>query len=219
MAIGDIHGCLTAFESLLSTIDVRADDTLVTLGDYVDRGPGSKEVLEKLMALQNECNLITLRGNHEQMMLQARHDVEAEKYWRLYGGNETLTSYGVSQTLEDVPASHWEFLVERCVDYWESETHFFVHANAYADLPLSDQPDYMLFWESFGHPAPHSSGKIMVCGHTSQKSGLPFNVGHAVCIDTWVYGKGWLTCLDTQSGLVYQANQAGQQRQLWLNEV
>jgi len=68
------------------------------------------------------------------------------------------------------------------------------------------------------NPAPHCSGKIMVCGHTSQKSGVPLNLGHAICIDTWAYGKGWLTCLDVISGRVWQANQAGQQREAWIDE-
>jgi serine/threonine protein phosphatase 1 len=58
----------------------------------------------------------------------------------------------------------------------------------------------------------------MVCGHTSQKSGVPLNVGHAVCIDTRVYGKGWLTCLDVTSGKVWQANQAGSVRTAWIDE-
>jgi serine/threonine protein phosphatase 1 len=59
----------------------------------------------------------------------------------------------------------------------------------------------------------------MVCGHSSQKSGLPLNIGHAICIDTWVYGKGWLTCLDVTSGKVWQANQAGQQREAWIDQL
>ena len=103
--------------------------------------------------------------------------------------------------------------------WYETETHFFVHANVYADCPLQEQPDFMLYWEKFDDPPPHESGKIMVCGHTSQKSGLPRSIGHAVCIDTRVYGQGWLTCLDTGAGQFWQANQRGQTRQGWLDEV
>jgi serine/threonine protein phosphatase 1 len=95
---------------------------------------------------------------------------------------------------------------------FETESHFFVHANAYSDYALDEQPDYMLYWEPFGEPAPHESGKIMVCGHTSQKSGKPKNLGRAVCIDTWAYGDGWLTCLDVDSGMYWQANQRGETR-------
>jgi serine/threonine protein phosphatase 1 len=58
----------------------------------------------------------------------------------------------------------------------------------------------------------------MICGHTTQKSGLPRNWGHAICIDTWVYGEGWLTCLDIQSGRLWQANKKGECRTGWLEE-
>jgi serine/threonine protein phosphatase 1 len=58
----------------------------------------------------------------------------------------------------------------------------------------------------------------MVCGHTEQQSGVPLNVGHAVCLDTWVYGQGWLTCLDVASGQIWQANQRGQRRGSNLND-
>jgi serine/threonine protein phosphatase 1 len=97
--------------------------------------------------------------------------------------------------------------------------HIFVHANLYADAALEDQPDFMLYWEKFD-PAqgPHESGKIMVCGHTPQRSGVPVNVGHSVCIDTKAHGGGWLTCLDVASGRYWQANEQGETRSDWLEE-
>jgi serine/threonine protein phosphatase 1 len=76
----------------------------------------------------------------------------------------------------------------------------------------------MLLWEKFGDPPPHISGKTMICGHTPQKSGRPKSVGHAVCLDTWVYGDGWLTCLDVERGNYWQANQRGEVREGWLEE-
>jgi len=69
----------------------------------------------------------------------------------------------------------------------------------------------MLYWEQFNDP-PHESGKIMVCGHTPQRSGRPRDIGHAVCIDTGAHAGGWLTCLDVMSGTYWQANQQGQTR-------
>jgi Calcineurin-like phosphoesterase len=111
-----------------------------------------------------------------------------------------------------VPEAHWRFLEEELRGWYETPTHFFVHANYYPDIPLAEQPDLMLYWEKFDDPPPHESGKIMICGHTPQKSGLPRNIGHAVCIDTWVYGKGWLTCLDVSSGKYWQANQRRETR-------
>ena len=70
----------------------------------------------------------------------------------------------------------------------------------------------MLYWESFDDPRPHQSGKVMVCGHTPQRDGVPRNKGHAVCIDTGVHAGGWLTCLDVKSGTYWQANEQGRTR-------
>ena len=68
-------------------------------------------------------------------------------------------------------------------------------------------------WERFDWINPHRSGKTIICGHTAQHSGEPADVGYAVCIDTWVYGDGWLTCLDVGTGEYWQANQDGETRQ------
>jgi serine/threonine protein phosphatase 1 len=99
-----------------------------------------------------------------------------------------------------------------CVNLHECATHFFVHAGAYPEIPFDEQPDHILFWDSFEDRGPHSSGKIMICGHTQQRSGVPLNLGHAICIDTWAYGDGFLTCLDIGSGRFWQANQKGERR-------
>ena len=116
-------------------------------------------------------------------------------------------------TLGDVPESHWNFLGRaRMPVYFETRSHFFVHANAYPDVPLNEQPDYMLYWERFDDPAPHESGKVMICGHTPQKSGVPKSIGHAVCIDTHAHAGGWLTCLDVNSGQYWQANEQSKTR-------
>ena len=93
IAVGDIHGCFTAFDTLLRQIELKPTDTLVTLGDYVDRGPDSFRVLERLLALREECNLVTLLGNHEAMMLGALHDEQQAHFWLRCGGAETLLSY------------------------------------------------------------------------------------------------------------------------------
>jgi serine/threonine protein phosphatase 1 len=137
--------------------------------------------------------------------------------WGYYAG--IVFPFRRSRPAVDIPDSHWKFLEEQTRAWFEIDTHFFVHANAYPDYPLQEQPDHMLFWESFNDPPPHESGKIMVCGHTSQKSGKPKNNGHAVCIDTWAYGKGWLTCLDVGSGKYWQANQRGETGLSFLEET
>jgi serine/threonine protein phosphatase 1 len=218
LVIGDIHGCLRALDCLLADVGVRDDDLLITLGDYVDRGPDSKGVLDRLLALRNRCQLVALKGNHDLMMLAARADLEHYNDWLASGGKNTLQSYGADidwQALaQAIPAEHWRFLEEECESFYETDRHYFVHANAYPDMPLGDQPDYMLFWEKLevGRWRPHESGKVMVCGHTVQRSGRPMVLQRAVCIDTWVYGEGWLTCLDVEREVYRQANQRGETR-------
>jgi serine/threonine protein phosphatase 1 len=215
LAIGDVHGCSRALDLLLAAVNPHGDDTVVTLGDYIDRGPDSKGVLDRLIDLGRRARLVPLRGNHEQMMRDARELGEDRYLWLDCGGAATLRSYGRAGrdgTLDDVPERHWEFIESACVDWYETETHFFVHAGAYPDVPLDEQPGHMLFWESFEDRGPHFSGKIMVCGHTPQMLGVPRNVGHAVCIDTWAYNGGWLTCLDVTAGDYWQANQKGDRR-------
>ena len=218
LVIGDIHGCLGALECLLTAAEVRHDDLLITLGDYVDRGPQSKGLLDRLLAMRERCQLVSLKGNHDLMMLAAREDLQHFNEWLVSGGKDTLQSYGADidwPTLtQAVPPEHWRFLEEECVAYYETDRHFFVHANVYPDLALAEQPDYMLFWEKLERGAwrPHESGKVMVCGHSAQRSGRPMVFKRAVCIDTWVYGEGWLTCLDVEMEVYWQANQRGESR-------
>lgn len=215
LAIGDVHGCLTAFRTLLEKVSIQAEDVVVTLGDYVNKGPDSSGVISQLLRLKKKCLLISLRGNHEQMMLEARHSPVKFDEWYQCGGNATLLSYRHSSDhgkLEDIPRAHWKFIEDECVDYHETATHFFVHANAYPDLPMDQQPAYMLRWEKIYNSAPHKSKKIMVCGHTSQKTGKILDLGHAICIDTHPTGGGWLTCLDVNNRHYWQTNEAGELR-------
>jgi serine/threonine protein phosphatase 1 len=213
LAIGDIHGCSQAFDRLLTVVQPQLEDIIITLGDYLNKGPDSKGVIARLLELSQTHQLISLKGNHQLKLLQARqdnieHPVESEQV-----GIETLISYslpGQKLTLANIPDSHWDFLENTCLNAWESEHHIFVHANLDPKLPLNQQSDYHLFWEKFSQPRPHYSGKTMIRGHTSQKSGKPVNLGHAICIDTWACGRGWLTCLDVYGGQVWQTNQQGQ---------
>src|SRR5438132_6399255 len=142
LAVGDIHGCLRAFENLLALVDPRPGDRIITLGDYVDRGPDSRGVLDRLLRLRATHELVALRGNHEQMMRDARLGGYDEVAWLGFGGWETLASYGTGDqpgTLADVPERHWEFLENDCVDWYETDRYFFVHGNVDPDLPLAEQ--------------------------------------------------------------------------------
>jgi serine/threonine protein phosphatase 1 len=219
LAIGDIHGCLTALTTLLHFVAPAPDDLLITLGDYVDRGPNSRGVLDLLIDLHTKGRLIALRGNHEEMMVDSRTDEITRRMWWACGGCATLGSYEPgAASLEVVPPAHWNFLEKTCVDWFETERHFFVHANANADLRLDAQPREMLLWETLYLPCVHASGKIMVCGHTRQLNGRPRNYGSTVCIDTGAHDRdGWLTCLDVDSGQFWQADQRGRRRESMLS--
>lgn len=237
LAIGDIHGCLRAFTTLLDAVALQPDDRIITLGDYVDRGPDSRGVLDRLIDLHSNGRLVALRGNHDVMMLEARE--RRNRGWLACGGKEALLSYGVSEdaikalvessgwfdddvdldaVLAKVPARHWKFLGDDCLPYYETDTHIFVHANLYSDLPLEEQPDSMLYWEALVAPCVHVSGKTVICGHTRQRSGLPLNLDTTICIDTNVYGDGWLTCLEVHTGRIWQANELGKARCGWLDD-
>ena len=206
-AIGDIHGCDVALDVVLSKLDLSADDTVVTLGDVVDRGPGTKQAIDRLLQLQTVCNVVFLMGNHEEMMLDARGGGSIQKSWLGFGGRETLTSYGGRFDL--VPAAHWEFL-EAGLDYWEAGSVIFIHANLEPGVALEQQSAEWLRWTRFtGFERPHPSGKLVVCGHSAQHSGLPCVLDGWACIDTWVYGEGSLTCLDVATGDFMQAKQDG----------
>lgn len=212
LAIGDIHGCATALDTLLDVVRVRHEDTLVTLGDYVNRGPNSKGVLDRLCALQSQTHLIPLRGNHELAMLDAFGSRDNFEFWLQMGGDATLRSYGIT-TLDGIPQPHLLFL--RSLRSWhETENHFFVHANVWPEDDLEDQDYYILHWAKLTSPQPrHKSGKTMICGHTPQRSGLPKNWGFAVCIDTAAARGGWLTCLDVRRGHYWQADDDGRTRE------
>jgi serine/threonine protein phosphatase 1 len=214
LAIGDIHGCSVALDRLLEVVAPTPDDLIITLGDYTDRGPDSKGVLERLIALHATGRLVALRGNHDFMMTQARdgHDLSM---WLCCGGKQTMASYGVAIRdklfgLDAIPDAHWKFLEEDLVDWYETERHIFAHASVGPDLPLDEQPTYVLHWEKVYDPVRHCSGKVLVCGHTKQYGGRPVDLGTTICIDTGAYDeRGWLTCLDVNSGRFWQANQAG----------
>jgi len=208
--IGDIHGCLLQLDALLNRINISKDDELILLGDYVDRGPDSAGVLRRLQRLLQDARVTLIKGNHEQMMLDARESHAKYSDWLMNGGDATLRSYaGARATLRDVPPEHWRLLEHQLVDYVETDSHLFVHANAYSDMPMHEQPDYMLRWERCDEIVPHESGKVIICGHTPQKSGAPMNRGYAVCLDTDACRGGSLTCLEVSSGRIWQADSRG----------
>ena len=213
LAIGDIHGCTPALEAVLAAADPRPEDTVVTLGDYVDRGPDSKGTIRRLLELATRCRLIPILGNHDWMVLDlAGGNMAGFADWLRFGGEATLASYDCASP-EEFPAEHLEFL-RGCRKYHETDRHFFVHASYIKELPLDKQPDEVLLWDSLRYrlPGPHCSGKRAIVGHTSQKNGEILDLDDVMCIDTWVYGDGWLTMMDLDNDQVWQADKDGTMR-------
>lgn len=210
LAIGDIHGCDVALKTVLEQLDPRGDDTLVVLGDIVDRGPGSRQAIEQLVALSERCRVIPIFGNHEEMMLSANSSGEWSDGWLAFGGRQTLDSYGGS--LENVPVEHWEF-IKSARNYWVSDGSVFVHANLEPGVPLERQVPEWLRWKHLDNlKLPVLPGRRIICGHTPQKTGVPLVAPGWVCIDTFACGSGWLTGLDVDTNQYVQARQSGQVR-------
>jgi serine/threonine protein phosphatase 1 len=236
LAIGDIHGCSVALDALLEAVNPGPGDLVIMLGDYIDRGPDSKGVVDRLIRLHETMDIVFLAGNHEEMALEWRDkNGTAALTWWANGGLPTLRSYcqgderwliemfwkSFSSTLTGefhaaacalIPQTHWDFL-ENCIDWYETDDYIFVHGQLDPDLGLAEQSPHELHWARFHiSQKPHRSGKKVICAHTPQVSGLPTDIGHAVCIDTYLYGGQWLTCLDVRAGKYYQANYLGETR-------
>jgi serine/threonine protein phosphatase 1 len=221
IAIGDIHGCSLALKTLLEAIDPGPDDLLVPLGDYIDRGPDSRGVLDQIIALRVCCTVVPLLGNHEEMLLAALKDRTALRLWLSCGGVEAIASYSTRLRLPThpdslvsvIPEEHLFFL-QTCQPYYQTDTHLFVHAGYLSERPLEEQPVEALRWQPLNAQASrqHCSGKVAIVGHTPQKTGEILDLGYLKCIDTFCHGGGWLTAMVVGTGQVWQANERGELR-------
>jgi serine/threonine protein phosphatase 1 len=186
IAIGDIHGCALTLDALLDQLSPTADDHLVFMGDYIDRGPDSKGVIERLMALQKTHPCTFLRGNHEALMLACLDQYEYE-LWAVNGGNDTLRSYGIREfRFHDLPEDHVAF-VRATEFYYETPTFFFVHAGLKPHLTVEQNKqtanEEVYLWERSHLHAPSLVWeKTVVCGHTPQHE--PINREQLILIDT-----------------------------------
>lgn len=213
IAIGDVHGCSKALRGLLEIVDPKAEDRLIFLGDYVDRGPDAKGVIETLLALREKCQTVFLLGNHEIMFRGAVSGLNPE-LWLQIGGQPTLASYG--GRLQNVSDKHVEFL-NTCLPFFETEKHIFLHANYEPELDLVDQPEEVLYWQhlSVRVPGAHKSQKHVFLGHTPQVRGEIGYFGHFTCLDTACFAGYWLSALDVESGEEWQVSKQGHRRENW----
>ena len=213
-AVGDIHGCSTALGVLIEAIDPRPDDTIVTLGDYVDWGPDSRSVIRQLIELSGRCRLVPLLGNHEEMLIQALESDSALRSWLDFGGEQTLLSYPYDGK-DIIEPAHVAF-IRGCRDFFETDEFIFAHANVDPDMPMDRQPSLRLRWEHVDpdRQRPHVSGKTVIVGHTPQTDGVVLDLGFLLCIDTDCSRGGWLTALEIGTARAIQADQEG-----WIRNV
>lgn len=172
LAISDIHGCAITFKALVEkTLSLTRKDELYLLGDYIDRGPNSQQVFDYIFKLQEAGYQVhCLRGNHEEMMLDARNgDADDIDHWKSNGGSETLSSFGILYDLQLIPSVYWEFC-ESLPYYVELDGHFLVHAGLNfqdPDGPLADEES--MLWIRNWYPdldRDWLGDRIMVHGHT-----------------------------------------------------
>ena len=213
------HGCSKALAALTDAIQPAALDTLVFVGDYINRGPDSRGVLEQGIDLSQRCTVVPLLGNHEEMLL-----VWKEERRTCCSGSSSVgwtpsrpMATAVARTLGPLTcrrsshAATW--ISSRIAGTTTRQSAIFVHAYYEPKLPLHTQNWSGLRWASLpANPEPHCSGKVAIVGHMPQKNGQILDLGFLKCIDTNACDGGWLTALEVESGKVWQANQAGEVR-------
>lgn len=185
IAIGDIHGCCRTLEALIDLIAPGPDDHIVFVGDYVDRGPDSRGVIDYLLELRKTIRCTFLRGNHEALFL-GYLDEAAYDIWAINGGIATLNSYTEPGGEVIIPDSHIRFMRETDL-YLETDQFFFVHAGIRPDLTIAENvaaaDEQVYLWER-SHLKRETLPweKTVVCGHTPQPD--PINKEKLINIDT-----------------------------------
>jgi serine/threonine protein phosphatase 1 len=193
-AIGDIHGSLDKLRDLMMLCERHADGrtaSFIFLGDYIDRGPDSRGVVEALMDMQSRQpdRVIALKGNHEAVALEVVDGETEAELWLREGGTATLRSYDIDDA-RDLPDEHvaWLRALPLCYD---DGRRFFVHAGVDPEKPLGAQRDRDLIWirEPFLSDA-RDYGRLIVHGHTPQTDGIPDFRGNRLNLDTGaVFGR------------------------------
>ncbi len=165
IAIGDIHGVDNKLEALLSKISPKNEDTIIFLGDYIDRGEYSKQVVDRVLNLSKICHCEFLLGNHEYFMLQSlKGEKTSEYFFMTYGGKQTIASYG---SLDNIMNIHGNFYSSLKL-YYQTDKFFFVHGGINPKKHLQEQEimDFVMIREEFIDNPHNMAGKKVIFGHT-----------------------------------------------------
>lgn len=213
LAVGDIHGCFDKLSALMEQVAPGRDDRVIFLGDYIDRGPQSRQVLDFLIDFRRRFpGSVFLRGNHEQMLLDARGgDLYAVALYMQNGGLATLDCYGGD--FDRMPPEHLDFISDLpCLH--EEKRFVFAHAGLRPERAIDRQSERDLLWirDSFLSSC-YDWGKVVVHGHTPSPA-VEFRANR-IGIDTGAFmaerqrydpalGYGLLTCIDLGSKRLWQ---------------
>ena len=211
-AVGDVHGCAAELDALMDLIaadaDGVADARIVFLGDYVDRGPDTPGVLDRLIAIgAAHPQTVFLKGNHEAALLDFLHAPEDMRHWLDWGGEETLRNYGVdgspsrpgeeiaAELVEAMPDDHFAFLTALDLKHIEGD-YLFVHAGVRPGVALEDQDEQDLLWirKRFHNAAPHERPAYTVV-HGHERTQKALDAGWRIGVDTGACWTGRLTAV------------------------
>jgi hypothetical protein len=222
-AVGDIHGRSDLLVRLLHAIDADCSrrpairPVTVFIGDYIDRGPCSREVLDLLARWRRDNEAVFLRGNHEIFLRRFLDDSRTLEVWRQHGGLETLLSYGLKPSLNPdrteqvrladqlanvLPDAHLEFL-ESLALFYDCGDFLFVHAGIRPGIPIHEQTEDDLLWireEFLAHERPFE--RFVVHGHTPVSA--PDRRPNRINIDTGAFATGRLTCIVVEGSSIVQ---------------
>jgi serine/threonine protein phosphatase 1 len=204
-AVGDIHGCTIKLEKLISGIAIDdQDDTVVFLGDYIDRGQDSRGVVEFIINFQKgKNNVFCLTGNHEELFMNyLKYGNDINTFYS-NGGHSTLLSYSFPRLIDDIPESHQKYFAS-LLPYYETESYIFVHAGLKPHVPFNRQELNDMLWirDEFINSS-CDFGKTVVFGHTPFPR--PLIDINKIGIDTGAVYGGKLTCVELPEKKIYQA--------------
>jgi len=201
-AFGDIHGEYWKLKKLIDKLNIDKSDTLIFLGDYIDRGAMSFNVIEYLIELDKEYNCVFVLGNHEDMLLDYMYGIY-EKVFIVNGGLKTIESYrqngyNISSHIKSndrrLPDNHLKFF-NRLIPYYEIDDYIFVHAGVIPGVQVCETNREDLVWNRDFYKCNNYKGKVVVFGHTPSRTVM--NEKYKICIDTGscFEGMGNLTCV------------------------
>lgn len=203
IGISDIHGEYEKLSAVIDKVSPEKDDTMIFMGDYIDRGAKSREVVDKIISMQDVCNCVYLIGSHEYALLHAKSDDYYNYLFWNYGGVQTVESYG---SFENILNIHGDFF--RSLKFYHmTDKYLFIHAGINPRLPLEKQNEEdMVYIRKDFYTKSHDLPVKIIFGHTEFDS--PLVQDDKICIDTGCgkYPHAPLTAIICENGEEYFVN-------------